>query len=197
MPLWETERCADCDGIVCPVTQMTYSSHGVPLEDYQLTRRDHQDQRTADQIREAVERETAKWRAEEETEPELREGRIEAVRRALEVVARFQPADREIMRWRVRLYCGHTVETRRHCTIQEPRMHGSSSQRCPECGKDPAYIVAYEPIATLDESLAPPKAQLSMSARPSRAQLERRVAELETEVSRLKSEMRRADGLRG
>ena len=60
--------------------------------------------------------------------------------------------------------------------------------RCPECGVDPALIVAYEPIGLLAE---PPPANHALPLQPkrfSRTQLEQRVAELEAEVRRLKSE---------
>jgi hypothetical protein len=170
------------------VAELTHSSHGVPLQDYQLTRRDHHDQQIAEQIREAVAREAAKWRAEEEADPSLRARRAETVHRALEMIASSQPTDQEIMRWRVRLYCGHIAETRRHHTVMEPRMHGSSSMRCPECRMDPALIAAYEPIGLLAE---PPTAHHPLPRqpkRPSRTQLEQRVAELEAEVRRLKGE---------
>jgi hypothetical protein len=170
------------------MAELTYTSHGVPLEDYQLTRRDHHDQQTAEQIREAVEREAAMWRAEEEADPSLRERRAETVHRALEIIASCPPADHEIMRWRVRLYCGHMTETRRHHTVTEPMMHGSSSMRCPECGMDPALIAAYAPIGLLAE---PPTTHHALPPQPkrlSRWQLEQRVAELEAEVRRLKTE---------
>ncbi len=170
------------------VAELTYIRHGVPLEEYQLTRRDHHDQQISKQIRDAVERDAAKWRAEEEADPGLRARRAKTVHRALEMIASSQPADQEIMRWRVRLYCGHIAETRRHHTVTEPRMHGSSSMRCPECGVDPALIVAYEPIGLLAE---PPPANHALPLQPkrfSRTQLEQRVAELEAEVRRLKSE---------
>jgi hypothetical protein len=86
------------------------------------------------------------------------------------------------MRWRVRLYCGHIVETLVHCSMERPTMHGSSSMVCPECGIDPAYKVAYEPLGFLDQRPVPP-APAAPPRRPTRAQLERRVAELEAQLA--------------
>lgn len=161
---------------------ITYKSLGVPLEEYELTRSDHRHQRTAEQIREHVQLMAAQWRAEEEADPALREAQRANVE---DVIKRFLstpvPAS-QLMRWRVRLYCGHIAETRRHCTIDDPTLHGSSSMRCPECRKDPSSIVAYEPIGFADQrpvpSAAPP--------RPTRAQLERRVRDLEAELATLR-----------
>lgn len=55
------------------------------------------------------------------------------------------------MRWRVRLYCGHIVKATRHIENAEPILHGSSSEQYSECGKNPARIVAFEPIGSLHE----------------------------------------------
>jgi hypothetical protein len=69
--------------------------------------------------------------------------------------------------------------------MTNPTMHGSSSQQCPECGKDPSSIVAYEPIGLVAEP--PVTAEPSTVARrPTRAQLERRIQELEKENERLR-----------
>lgn len=174
--------------IVCGVSAVEHRSHGVPLVDYQLTRHDHGWQRTSERIREAVVREVAREQAEEEADPELRARRGAALERASDILRNSHQPDWQLMRWRVRLYCGHIAETRRHCTLREPTMHGSSSMRCPECGKDPAVIVAYEPLGLLARSPHGDVPCEPRPSKPSRAQLERRVAELEAEVSRLKAE---------
>ncbi|MEX2982810.1 hypothetical protein [Streptomyces sp. C36] len=165
-----------------------YRSHGTPLEEYQLTRRDHSGQKVADQIRDAVGRQAAEWRAAEAADPELKQRADARRQEVLELMLSFKNPDHEIMRWRVRLYCGHITETQRHCENDEPTKHGSSSMRCPECGKDPARIVAYEPIGLAAE---PPRARSGTVAptrqrKPSRVELERRVAELEAENRRLR-----------
>ncbi|MGW2365996.1 hypothetical protein ACWCZ5_10500, partial [Streptomyces sp. NPDC001667] len=48
----------------------------------------------------------------------------------------FKKADHEIMRWRVRLYCGHIIETEAHYTYTDPLSAGSYGRRCSECGED-------------------------------------------------------------
>ncbi|MCQ4085208.1 hypothetical protein NGB36_32780, partial [Streptomyces sp. RB6PN25] len=50
---------------------------------------------------------------------------------------------REVMLWRVRLYCGHLAEVTRNVGAQWPTGY---EERCPECGFDRATIVAYEPV---------------------------------------------------
>nr|GLK33999.1 hypothetical protein GCM10017611_08420 [Rhodococcus wratislaviensis] len=68
-------------------------------------------------------------------------------------------------------------------------MHGSVSMPCPDCRKDPARIVAYEPIGLVAE---PPEKKTAVSVaaaqprRLSRKQLEERVAELEATLAALK-----------
>ncbi|WP_156371227.1 hypothetical protein [Nocardia arizonensis] len=61
------------------------------------------------------------------------------------IMAQHKTYDDELVQWRVRLYCGHTVMTSRHCTAEDPTV-GASSMRCPTCGMDPALLVAYEPV---------------------------------------------------
>src|SRR5262245_35767153 len=63
-----------------------YRSHGVPLNTCELTRQDHRDQRQADDISAHVEKEAAKWRAEEAADPDLREARLKNVRRAWDII---------------------------------------------------------------------------------------------------------------
>jgi hypothetical protein len=68
-------------------------------------------------------------------------------------------------------------------------MHGSSSMRCPDCGKDPAVIVAYEPLGLVAElptgrTVSPSKPPRS---RLTRAQLEERVSALEAENQQLRA----------
>jgi hypothetical protein len=151
-----------------------YERLGTPLEGYELTRRDRQWQRSLQEIREYARRETAKL-------PPLPDEVLEKVAMLLS-----QPTpDSQIMRWRVRLFCGHIVEARRHYEMKRPTDHGCSSQRCPECGMDPAAIVAYEPLGLAAEPVAVPVAQ-----RP-RGRSSRSKAELQAENARLRDELRR------
>ncbi|WP_045063603.1 hypothetical protein [Rhodococcus sp. AD45] len=166
-----------------------HRSQNVPLEAYELTSRDHRDQKTSEEIRDHVERLAGEWRDEELADPKLRERRLENARSAWKIVESGRPHDSHIMRWRVRLYCGHIVEVTRHVEVAEPTMHGSSSTRCSECGMNPARIVAFEPIgplgeATMNKALNPAASQPKPR---SRKQLEARVAELEAELAAMRN----------
>lgn len=100
----------------------------------------------------------------------------------------FKTRDCEIMQWRVRLYCGHIVMTSRNGTVEDPTMHGLSSMRCPECGKEPARIVAYEPVGlSVPRPNQPPTSEsCPPEKRPTRKHLEARIIELEAELNALR-----------
>jgi hypothetical protein len=154
-----------------------YRSHGVPLEAFELTRRDHQDQKMAEGIRVDVEK---RPRSGGPKSPlTLSCVRQEAKAFRVHGTSSMQVRRPTIswMRWRVGLYCGHIVETRRHCEVDQPKAHGSSSMRCPECGMDPAQIVAYEPLGSLGKP--PTVATTPQPKPPTRKALEERVAQLE------------------
>jgi hypothetical protein len=149
-----------------------YERLGTPLEDYELTRRDHQRQRSLQEIREYARRAAAKM-------PPLPDDVLEKVGTLLS-----QPTpDSQIMRWRLRLFCGHISQARRHCTMTRPTDHGCSPQRCPKCGMDPAAIVAYEPLG-----LAAVPTPAPAAPRP-RARSSLSKAELQAENARLREEL--------
>lgn len=169
--------------------EVEYESYGCPLEDYQLTRADHRQQKQSEDIRRWVEKRAADEEAEERADPVLAAGRRAVVEKVLNMLHSRKTPERDIMRWRVRLYCGHIVETRRHRENGKPTLHGSSSMKCPECGKDPSAIVAYEPIGLAGQPLSPLKPAASLpTKRPTHAELEQRVAALERENERLRSQ---------
>jgi hypothetical protein len=166
------------------MTEVEYESSGVPLEDYQLTRWDHRNQKQSEESRRRGEEQAKEARARERADPEIIRRKHEAFRQAWELMQKFKKPEHEIMRWRVRLYCGHITETRRHREAATPTTHGPYSMRCPECGKDRSMIVAYEPIGLAAEPPPPPpNAALPppSAKKPTRAQLERRIAALEEE----------------
>lgn len=174
------------------MTEVEYESRGVPLEDYQLTRRDNRNQGQSEESRRRSREQAKEARAREQADPEITRRKHEAFRQAWELMQKFKTPEHEIMRWRVRLYCGHITETRRHCEVATPTTHSPYSMRCPECEKDPSMIVAYEPIGLAAEPppsplkaapLPPPPAR-----KPTRAQLERRIAALEEENRHLRSQ---------
>jgi len=90
----------------------------------------------------------------------------------------------QLMRWRLRLYCGHVAESAAHYTHKT--LHGAfiGTIACPECGLDPATIVDGVAIGLAGE---PPTPVAPIApAKPPRAALEARVRELEAEVDRLR-----------
>ncbi|PFG69061.1 hypothetical protein B0O41_3912 [Propionibacteriaceae bacterium ES.041] len=95
----------------------------------------------------------------------------------------------ELMRWRLRLYCGHVVERTAHYTHKTLHAAFMSARACPECGLDPATIVDGEAIGlqaaapVAGPSGASPKTK--RTGKPTKAELEARVLELEAEISRL------------
>lgn len=133
--------------------EVEYLRHGVPLAGYRLTKADHRRQQEAVQMHEWIQRQLAKA-------PPWSEERRERMRRLL-----GPPTPPwELQRWRLRLYCGHVIEAIR---IQKsPRPDGGvcDKESCPECGLDPAVIVAFEPLGPVAE---PPAEDCSQ--RPSRS----------------------------
>ena len=167
-----------------------YRSHGVPLEEYELTRKDDRDQKTAVDIHAHVKKLVAEWTAEEAADPGLKEARQQNVNRAWEMLRALRTPDSQIVRWRIRLYCGHIAETQRHCEVEQPKAYGASSMRCPDCGMDPALIVAYEPMGPL----APPEGAFAgrQPLEPkSRKALERRLAKIEHEAAQIREQLSR------
>jgi hypothetical protein len=174
-------------------SEIEYQSYGVPLDTYELTPKDHRDQKTAEGIRDAVKEQAARWEAEEAADPELREARRKTDERGRNMLFTFasQTHDYKLMRWRVRLYCGHIVETRRHCTIDAPTRHGSSSMPCPEYGTNPARIVAYEPLGVVAK---PPWATATQrQLQPTRQSIEKRLTKFEAEAKELRDRLQRLD----
>jgi hypothetical protein len=91
----------------------------------------------------------------------------------------------ELMRWRLRLYCGHVVETQSHFTHRTLESAVALSISCPRCGLDPATIVDGEAIGLVEPAagastgvrvVRPRRA--TGSPKPTRAPLEEKVKEL-------------------
>lgn len=93
----------------------------------------------------------------------------------------------ELMRWRLRLYCGHIVEKTAHYTHKTVHAAFTGSTSCAECGLAPATIVDAEPIGLAGDPPATPRNAPSPPVRkPTRAQLEARVRDLEAEIEELR-----------
>lgn len=94
------------------------------------------------------------------------------------------------MMWRVRLFCGHVVEKTAHYTHKTLQAAFVGHVPCPECGLDPATIVDGQARGLLEQSA---RAQTGRSAgeptrarKPTKAELEAKVRELDAEVVRLR-----------
>lgn len=91
----------------------------------------------------------------------------------------------ELMIWRLRLYCGHTVERSAHRSHKTVHSAFGGSVRCAECGCDPATIVDARAVRPAALPLRPEPTPAAR--KPTRTALERRIAELEAEVARLQA----------
>ncbi|MET7718620.1 hypothetical protein [Streptomyces sp. NPDC005407] len=116
--------------------EVEYLSHGVPLADYQLTKADHRRQQERVRAHEWVQRQVAKFPTSlsEESQERLRQ-----------LLGPPIPPWK-LHRWRLRLYCGHVIEAARIRQSPRPDEGVCDKERCPECGLDPAVIVAFEPL---------------------------------------------------
>lgn len=89
----------------------------------------------------------------------------------------------QLMRWQLRLFCGHVIERsahREHTTVGR----AFTLSACPECGLDPATIVAARPVGPVSE---PPPAPGTTTSR--RQQAERELARACRNVARLEREL--------
>lgn len=91
--------------------------------------------------------------------------------------------DHMLMRWRIRLFCGHVVERtahRDHTTVER----AFTLSRCVECGLDPASIVAARPLGLVSEPPPPPNPTVQ---RREKAELD--LERARREVARLEKEL--------
>lgn len=161
--------------------KVAYESHGLPLDEYQLSRADHRRQSEGDEIAAWVERQVAKappW-SEEQYQ------RVQAM-----LASHTAPPSWEYMRWRVRLYCGHIQEIERHCRDARPD-RGTQDARCSECGKNPSVIVAFEVIGAVAEPPQAPRTKPQNTASRRGRTSRRTKADLEAENSALRAEVER------
>ena len=90
----------------------------------------------------------------------------------------------ELMVWRLRLFCGHTVERRAHRSHKTVHAAFTGAVKCTECGRDPSTVIDARAIGLAAPS--PHAPAVPAVRKPTRAALERRIEELEAEVARLK-----------
>jgi hypothetical protein len=145
-----------------------YEHRGDPLAKHILT--------TADQRTQAKAERTAEFiRLIVDNAPPLSREDADEIWRLLP----SSPPPRDLMRWRVRLYCGHVVERkahRTHTTISSALDVGSA---CPTCGLDPATIVAGVPLGLTSDSTNPQPASAKLEAELARVSRRATAAERE------------------
>jgi hypothetical protein len=101
--------------------------------------------------------------------------------------------EHELVIWRLRLYCGHVVKRSAHGSHLTLHAAFIDYATCPICG-DEKTIVAGRASGFAAEPPPPPPPRRNPPAqhpkKPTRAELEQRIAELEHENARLRSRQR-------
>lgn len=87
---------------------------------------------------------------------------------------------------RLGLYCGHTVEHRAHRSKETIHSAFGGAITCVECGRDPSTVIDARAIGPAAPSPYAPT--FPAVRKPSRAALERRIEQLEAEVTRLRDD---------
>lgn len=111
-------------------------------------------------------------------------------REAAEMTARLlktKTPDDQLMRWRLRLFCGHVVERTAHISHTDVTSAFGTSRACPECGLDPATIVAGKPLGPKAERVATKPSAEQRASRMSA--VTKRLRRAEAEVERLRGEL--------
>lgn len=127
----------------------------------------------------------------EESGPSLgREAPEELRAHVTRVLLRFLSAsrtpDHQVMRWSLRLFCGHVVEATAHISYETVQQAFHGSHRCAECGLDPAVIVAAKPVGRVAQPPVPVKTGPDS---PRLSQLQARLKTAEAKVAALSEEI--------
>jgi hypothetical protein len=80
------------------------------------------------------------------------------------------------------MYCGHIVERSAHASHRTLHAAFTGGAACPECGLDPATIVDGEAIGLVEEPPVKAKTMVRAPSKPTRAQREARIRELEAQL---------------
>jgi hypothetical protein len=91
----------------------------------------------------------------------------------------------ELMVWHLRLYCGHTVERTAHSSHKTIHAAFGGAVRCPQCGLDPAIVIDARAIGPAGKP--PHQPPTPACPKPTRAELETQIRQLEAENERLRS----------
>lgn len=152
-----------------------YESIPDPGAGWQPSKREIRRQREAEDIRQHAREAAAK------APPMSDETRA----RVVSLLSRPTPKH-ELMRWRLRLFCGHVVTRTAHYT--HTTVHGAftGSTRCTECDVDPATIIAAEAIGLVEQR---PGVKPAARSTDDRSRLERAILRHERELARLRAEL--------
>ncbi len=97
-------------------------------------------------------------------------------------------APHELMRWRLRLFCGHVVERKAHFTHKSVHAAFSGSVACLACGLDLAAIIDGAAVGLAGEPPVLGVARSSKRPKATRSELETTIRKLEAELEHLRSE---------
>lgn len=99
------------------------------------------------------------------------------------------PPDHMLMRWRLRLFCGHVVEETAHADHKDVARAFGGTRCCSECAQDPVVIVAARPLGL--------KGKRPRARRPPRqdpAVLRDRLLRTEAKADYLRKQLSAAEG---
>jgi hypothetical protein len=120
-----------------------YEHQGDPLAQHTPTPAELRRQQQAEQMAEYIQQMVSAW-------PPLSDKQVTKIRNLLSSSAPTPP--RDLMRWRVRLYCGHVAEKVSHRTHLTISSAFGGSCTCPNCGLTPATIIAAIPLGLASEA---------------------------------------------
>lgn len=97
--------------------------------------------------------------------------------------------DHELMRWRLRLYCGHVIESTANVDNKTYGKPGIGGRHCTECGSDHQTVVASKPLGTVAQ-----REKRSATSKPRTPSSNRqRISDLEAEVESLRRQLEKRD----
>lgn len=140
------------------------------------SKKDQRRQQEAEDLRRHVQEQ-----AKAEPPPRFSDEQYRTLARIMQT-ARNRPRS-ELMRWRLRLFCGHIVERTAHHTHKT--IHAAFTTRaCEVCGLEPATIVAAEALGRAEQPA--PVVSRAPTKTTDRGRIERSIARHEAEAARLR-----------
>ena len=99
----------------------------------------------------------------------------------------IRSGDHELTRWRLTLYCGHSVERTADSSYATFSAIAGGFGSCETCGVDPAFLVEEKSLGPVVP--APPTVSPTPAPPAVRKALERRAAKLETELAAIRAQL--------